>query len=619
MKTVYLFIFVLFLFGKSFSQENDNEGFILIETINIQTEKFDFKIKSEKNSFQLIICNNSGKCSTEYNYLKAIEPKDFLDSVIIQINSEFSHSYDDSTIIDGKSNDEKIKAIIKEIEVLDEQAIRKKLSEAENVIRTIETSEDQHSGELVLLNKVTHFNVVKPKKRIKAYFPHFYESYDEPKQSRKSANNSSNTNTGNRTNKMVTKYRLKQEYRRDFSEYELEILNATVVFFNNKASTISVNALLKPIVNNDNNANDIEKENVETLEFYNGNYSMPLRSFTYYQNPKPIIARAKYKLIATTKYGEQIEVHVNDIFDYKSFGTGTLGNFGFSIANQRYYLSNVSKEKSKVKIVQRRFFDFFTGVVHTDLLGLNDNSSNSTINAQASILKPMNLGNWGKVTALRQFRLTANIALDNSFENDNRFIDFEGDDGVNHFDLFKKQNLSTIFSLDVFSYEAKGWFTTWSLGYNLGFYRTGYQYTNVSIGEDEILSGQLISLTHGPYVSFEFRPQDNFGADIVVSLDELNLNDDDVINDRSFTNDILENQKSSTFFLNHNIVNVSASFYWLTSPGKSDGGVYAKVAAGYHTPTSTAFPQIMVGYATNLTSFVNRFKPKKPTDLEEMP
>ena len=84
------------------------------------------------------------------------------------------------------------------------------------------------------------------------------------------------------------------------------------------------------------------------------------------------------------------------------------------------------------------------------------------------------------------------------------------------------------------------------------------------------------------------------------------------INDREFRNNIITDGGTNHFLVKYNLFNVEANFYWLTSPEKrSNGGIYAKLGAYYHTESYDIFPQLMVGYATNLSSFVNRFKPTK--------
>ena len=123
---------------------------------------------------------------------------------------------------------------------------------------------------------------------------------------------------------------------------------------------------------------------------------------------------------------------------------------------------------------------------------------------------------------------------------------------------------------------------------------------------------QIFSLGHGPYLNFEIRPQNNFGADVRISIEDLNFSDSDTIGNRNFDNIIFDKDDKDDIFLPYNLINLEANFYWLTNPDKSRGGVYAKVGTYFHTPSNSIFPQIQVGYATNLTSFVNRFKPSKP-------
>ncbi|PWL38118.1 hypothetical protein DKG77_07440 [Flagellimonas aquimarina] len=400
-----------------------------------------------------------------------------------------------------------------------------------------------------------------------------------------------------------------RKYRKEIRKYkydgkEIQFKNAVLIFFNNKATTIHVEASIGD----------------KTIDLVNGDYSIPIRAFLFYRNVSQLI-KYKYHLVGEIEEGIKIKVPVTEIFDYKSIIKGKSGNFGYSVANQKVILSHDDENDGVGSFVvkQRRFLDFFNAVVYSDLMGFNTENSNSALNAQASLLKPLNLGSWERVSAFRQFRIISNIALSNSFEDENRFIGFTDDEQVPHFDLLRKNNLNAVMSTDLISIEAKGWFSVISFGYNLGFYRTGFRYTNTeSSDEDEITNGQLLSISHGPYVGFEFRPQDNFGADLMLSLEKFSLNDRLTLNSRDFRDDIVTDIKDNDFLLNHNIINFSSSFYWLTSPGKSNGGVYARLGVAYHTPTDAIFPQFFVGYATNLTSFVNRFKQKEvPEQVKE--
>jgi hypothetical protein len=542
-------------------------------TLNGKTYTVYFKSNADKCQFKV-----GDKETTEFK--NSIDVHSFFIFFTTFIKMDFDSGLDVLTITESEKN--AITQLITAIKV----AEASKKSERDQILGEIDNAKDQYSGELILHEMIKTFKVIEPSHAaIRKYYSHYYtKAVDQGKVSY----TLSDTNTCNHKNDTLV------------------LSDATVIFFNNKASTIALNAKLICADGREDN-----------LEFYNYRYSIPVRAFTYYENDSKLIL-SKYVLTADLPNGQSIEIHANDIFDYRSFGDGRIGNFGFSIANQRLHISNDKKLKRKsnpVKVVQRRFFDFFTGVIYSDLMGLNTKTSNSLVNAQASLLMPMNLGNWAEVSALRQFRVNVIVALNNSFENEARYIGFKDSDKVNHFDLYRKSNLVSVLSLDLMSYESKGWFLTSSFGYNLGFNRTGYQYTKtIDNAADEVSTGQLLSIIHGPYLNFEFRPQDNFGADIMIRLDEMNLNDDDVIDGKNLSEEILVSDRSNSFLAKHNMVNVSANFYWLVNPGKSDGGVYAKVGVAYHTPTEASYPQLMVGYATNLTSFVNRFKVKENTN-----
>ncbi|WP_369993224.1 hypothetical protein [Winogradskyella sp.] len=571
-----MFLLPFLLSGQDTSPNSTK--FQTVDNILLNSKDYVVQVKYTQTDFTLNICNISN-CYETRPFARTLPSQNLYRAVVNRIKT-IDITLQDSDI----SDDEKVylTGMKERIIAFIEKDERSKKTERDQVLSQIDNAKDQYSGELSLHGEVKNFKVVPPSKAaIRVYY---YNSYTE------------NEVDGKK------EYTLTDKSACDHKNDKLTLEDATLIFFNNRASTVAINATLT-----------CDDGSEKDLEFYNYKYSIPVRAFTYYRNASSLIM-SKYVLTADLEDGNSIEIHANDIFDYKSFGNGTVGNFGFSIANQRLHVSNDKKKypnSNPVKVVQRRFFDFFTGVVYSDLMGLNTNASNSLINAQASLLMPMNLGNWSELTALRQFRVNVNVALNNSFENEARYIGFADDDKVNHFDLYRKTNLGGTLSLDLLSYESKGWFLTWSLGYNAGFYRTGYQYTNtVENAADEVSTGQLLSITHGPYLNFEFRPQDNFGADIMISLDELNLNDDDTIEGLSLDDGILVNDNSNSYLAKHNMVNVSANFYWLLSPGKSDGGVYARLGLAYHTPTEASFPQLMVGYATNLTSFVNRFKVK---------
>lgn len=366
----------------------------------------------------------------------------------------------------------------------------------------------------------------------------------------------------------------------------LTVESAYLNFFNNKASTIVITAK--------------EPKSGKTLEFINRQFSIPIRYFNIYGSS--VSAQAELN-------GEYIKIEYNDVFDYEP----SSEHFNYSVANREYLLDtkNSTKDvKQEVNIVQRRFFDFFTGILYSDVMGINTENENSLVNAQVRLLIPMNLRNWRKWTFTRQFTTEANVALINELGDNSRVIELDDTENTtfSNFDLLRKNNLYAKINLDVFTYESKGWFLNTSLGYSAAFYKTGFQYTSVNdSGQDETTTAQLFSLGHGPYINFEIRPQNNFGADVRFSLEDISYNDTDMLAGKSVRKELMTDTGQNHFLVKYNTAAVEANFYWLLNPETSKGGVYAKVGTYYHTQSHDIFPQILVGYATNLTSFVNRF------------
>lgn len=537
------------------SKERKDE-FRTIDNISLNSKVYTVKAKYSQRDFNFKICKLDTTCigPTQDFSLKII-PENLVDGVVAFVSQKVDTTLRDSLVRDTEK--QQISQLLEKVKNL----IEEDKTEAQRLFESIDKGSNSSSGMLLLNRKV-------PFKKV----------------------------TDGRQGQL-------NKISIDDSSENLIIKEAFVHFFNNKATTIFIQAVYR------------SGNKTENLSFLNNSHSVPIRSFNFYGDDKRKDEKKSktYELAAQTKTGESIIIALNDVFDYVN-----NKSFNYSVANTEVTLKTSTKDSASVNIPQRRFFDFFTGVIYSDVLGANSENSNSLLNAQASLLIPMNQKNTRKWTATRQFLTTANIALNNSFDDNSRFIAFSNNENVNHFDLLRKNNLNARVALDVITYESKGWFLNTSLGYSGAFYRTGFRNTLVQDqGEDVITEGQVFSSAHGPYLNFEFRPQTNFGADITLSMENFAFNDSQMINERDFGREILVNGETEEFILKHNILSVAANFYWLTNPEKGNGGIFARLAATYHTPTNSIFPQFFVGYATNLTSFVNRFKPKENEESSE--
>lgn len=536
----FIIVFLLICCSVSSQNQSPEGSFKTIDNFSLNQKVFTVKIMYGSNDFKLQICkiddcHTSGDCSFDID--SGLLSKGIIDFVITEV---------DTTVVDSlitpmeKSYLDQLKLKISNYIKEEEEA---KKSEELKLIESIQLEGDQYSGKLVLNKEVTCWVTDK------------------------------NRGKGFRT-------KVKDLGKRE--NQTLKVINATVKFFNNKASSIYIKAQIIE-----------DGKNPEKLVFLNNNFSVALRYFNHFGSLTS----------AQRKDGKWITIDYNDVFDYEADQF-----YNYSIANDQINLSNEKSNSSTVRIKQRSFFDFFTAVVYSDVLSFNSENSNSLLNAQAKLLVPLNQRNPGKFSFIRQLSASANVALGNSFADDNRYISITNNQSFNHFDLLRKQNINGKMDLQAINLEYKRLFMNISLGYSLAFYRTGFQYIETKDNEkDLVLNKQLLSVGHGPFLNFEIRPQSNFGADIVLSLDNLNYTDTDSIGVRKFKNDIIENAGYDYLGVKYNVINIESNFYWLTSEVKN-GGVFARLGAYYHTKSHEIFPQLMVGYATNLTSFVNRFK-----------
>ncbi len=565
------------------SQDTKKNDFTLLDNIAINNVVYGVNSKSNTTQFTLQICDNTN-CYTTRDYVIDIAPKLLVNDVLQVIKTNI-----DSTLVVAsvsQTDKDQIAELKTKIQAAETKKAEAQRTEVENLLTTIDEEKDQYSAELFLNSSTT--------------IPYKVITYELKKNSKEALKNLHDNSLSEQEQNRINQYKSKH-YKEVITKGQgsLKIKNALVQFFNNKASSIYIEAEI-----NDGGVK-------ETLIFVNSDFSVPLRYFNNYDSS----VTAFSNVISNNGFRKEISVDYNDIFDYKA-----AQFFNYSVANSQVHLSNEedSKYGASAKVVQRRFLDFFTGVIYSDVMGFNTDNSNSLLNAQAKLLLPLNLRNIRKWSFGRQFITTANIALDNSFQNENRFIDIKDDEAFSNFDLLKKNNLYGKFALDVISHEAKGWFTYISLGYNAAFYRTGLRFTETQPNvEDTVTERQLLSVSHGPFLNFEIRPQSNFGADVTFSLEDLNYSDIPSISGRNFKGDIIQDVGKDHFIMPFNLVNIEANFYWLVNPEKSKGGIYAKLGSYFNTDTNGVFPQIMVGYATNLTSFVNRFKPKKPETVKE--
>ncbi len=555
---------LIFLLIPLWMHAQTTTDFKFLTNIGANGTLYSVNVQFPDNNFKLQICDVDSTCKNTLSYGFAIDSTLFKQSIITFFKAKIDTSLADSSFAANEI------ALIKTIPLKAKQYYDNLKSEREQITRAIDNPEQEFSGRLKLNKKIPILGTSKDNHKLLKY---------------------------STVKENETKTTSENPIQLDIFDVKKAYLN----FFNNKASTIVI----------EGDAYNKNKKVKENMVISNRGFSIPIRYFNIKGNRLSFYFEDK-----------KFVLEVDDIFDYNSDE-----HFNFSLANQELILT---ADDSVKKVEQRRFIDYFTGIFYTDLLGFNGENTNSLVNAQARVLIPLNQrnfspggkwnsGSWyGKYSIFRQITTTLNIGLYNNSDEEFRLVNSLNSSQFELSDIYRKRNLNSNIGIDVLSYEAKGFSTTISAGYQTSFYRSKFKSkitkpdpNGDGSNADEEKTGQLFSISHGPYLNFEIRPQTNFGADVRLTLDNFSYNGTDNVAGLDIRPLIL-NQGISHALFKHNIVNLQADFYWIAKGSKTNGGVYASIGGAYFTKGSIIEPQLLVGYATNLTSFVNRFKKQKP-------
>ncbi|GAA3581563.1 hypothetical protein [Snuella lapsa] len=373
-------------------------------------------------------------------------------------------------------------------------------------------------------------------------------------------------------------------------ETELIVDSVNIRFFNNRADNITIVGRL---------SND--KKN--TKVFTNRMYSLPLREFN----------NRSQTYTLTDKEGNQYTYYYDDILDYLPYK-----KFNYAVKNAEIKIG----DKDSVRVIERKIGDYFTGIFFSDFLGLNSNNNNNLIIAEGRIRIPWNLRNIRRWTWVDNITAYASVNLFSGFENSSRkvelddMLDTEESSGTNsqkfktdNFNLLVNNNIDAGILVTPLTYEWKGASTFIHLRYGLRFIRTGIEYNlktqdTISVNNTPTVQEtlkerkgfQVFSVGQEAEINFEIRPQSSVGADVTFGLNWFRANG--------------TNKNDLGFYTTNNAPNLKlmANIYALTNSEKSNSGVYFRFGGHYNLGSYKVFPQMMVGYATNLSSFVNKLK-----------
>jgi len=372
-----------------------------------------------------------------------------------------------------------------------------------------------------------------------------------------------------------------------------KVVSASVSFFNNRADNITI------------------KGKIDGVDYVSVNkeFSLALREFNQGKEKNKILTRGANQI--------EYEYHYKDIFEY-----GPDGNkFNYAIKGEEVQLL----PDEPIRIKQRDLSDYFTGIFFTDFLGLNNNNENGLIVAEVQMRFPFHFRNRGMLTWFDNISLYGSANLFSGFESGNRRIvlpneysknptNFKENDPylfqTDNFNLLLNNNIDAGIKISPVTLEWKGATTFIHLRYGLRFLRTGVQYSLFERTEAttenepptdtlfEERNFQVFTVGQELETHFEIRPQSNIGADLTIGLNWLGATG-------TSKNDIKFNTINNSANLK-----VLANIYSLVNPNSKKSGLFFRIGGHYDLGNYKLFPQMMLGYATNLTSFINRSQSK---------
>lgn len=543
------------LYNTSISK-TDDYVYLTTEDLNDNTSppknsyNFYYLIKNKNIHVKVCKVDVAEICDIYGPYNLSISENEFVNSIINQHNNFQDGNKDNRTAI-GKV----YYMIVAKKQVKRTEELKKEVNDSiANVFEKIENAKNTYSGQFVINKSVPLYYKSKlDKKRVLWFDKYKYVKVpNEP--------------------------------------VELLIDSVNIRFFNNRADNITI-------------VGHLSNDKKNTRVFTNRNYSLALREFTNREQTN----------VLTDKNDSIFTYYYDDILDYLPYE-----KYNYAVKNGEIKI----RVGDSIKVVERKIGDYFTGIFFSDFLGLNSSNSNSLIVAEGRIRIPWHLRNYKKMTFFDNITAYASVNLFSGFENSSRKIElddtFDPDEAseanaqnftTDNFNLLANNNIDAGVLVTPYTFEWKGASTFIHFRYGLRFLRTGVEYDlkekntilvdSIPTIQETIVERkgfQVFSIGQEAEINFEIRPQSSVGADVTLGLNwfrATGTNKNDV--DFSTTN-------------NTPNLKVIANIYALTNSEDSNSGVYFRLGGHYNLGSYKVFPQIMVGYATNLSSFVNKLK-----------
>lgn len=366
---------------------------------------------------------------------------------------------------------------------------------------------------------------------------------------------------------------------------------------------------------------------------YNSSYSLPLYSgekenLSYIKIQEKLGSSPnRQEAQQQTIINDSLLFFYNDVFDFLPSRTGS---YSFGVRDEEFILKpNESKELKK-----RGVYDYLSILIFSDLIGLGDNQSNDLLQSELTVRLPIR--NWSKYSTHLRWLAYADASIKMSLYNGSQvesellninsiLIDSAnistvpdafniGDTifSIDHFDLLRNNNVALDIRFALVSWERKrtNLHVQGIMGMNT--YRSGFTHRIIKTGEDEVANYQQWAIA--PYVALnlQYKPDLNFGAEFFTGIHRLTKRNGSNNTPLIYESNGIYRDNGEIAFLKMTewdrwIASFNLNLYAHLND-KSKGGLFARISGHYSGANNNFFPQILVGYSTNLDNYIGRLR-----------
>lgn len=347
-------------------------------------------------------------------------------------------------------------------------------------------------------------------------------------------------------------------------------------------------------------------------------FNYPLNFYSRFFGFRAMLSKPYYFIVNRGEINEYV-IKISDLLDFTHYKT----NHSYIVKDQSILLD---KDDNRSQNVERRtLYDYLTLITFIDFLGLSNSVNNNYIQIEGRTRFPLNLSTWAKmgvsnVTLFPIFEAYLNSSFINGSNLGGRKTTVNSNASgdtlfYDHFDLVRNYNVKTGLSLGLMSLNYRAIHSRIFFNWDLKMYRTSFSFDKINQGPDSVINSNIYSMSHGPSILFEYRPDFNIGADLRISAD-YNLSPLNFENNGYqflpskgpvFSNNSSQYQK--IYKSKKNIYGLELNIYSFLSPRKErNDGIYFRMAFFTNYNISQISPYILAGYATSLKGLVKAKK-----------